>query len=592
MKDKKNNKNSICRFLPYFSPYKHVLSLDLLLAALTTVCELVFPMIFRFLTNTGLNNTKELTINLIGKLGLLYLLLRLVEILAQYYMQNIGHVMGARIEKDMRRDLFEHLQTLDDNFYNHTKVGSIMARITSDLFDITEFSHHCPEEFFIGFIKILISFIILIRTNIILTLIIYILIFLMIILSTSFRKKLKRSFMDQRAHIGELNSSIEDSLLGVRVVKSFANEDLEREKFEKDNNEFLNIKKRTYKYMAGFHSVNRIFDALMNLTVIVLGGYLMYKGKIEAGDLVLYVLYVTTLLNTVRRIVEFTEQFQRGITGIERFFEIMDEKPNIKNKENAEILKDPKGDIELKNVSFSYSDSSELVLDNISLKVEAGESVAIVGPSGGGKTTICNLIPRFYDLTGGAILIDGKDVRDLDLKSLRENIGMVQQDVYLFSGTVYENIEYGKPGSSKKEIEDAAKLAGCYDFIMELEDGFNTNVGQRGIRLSGGQKQRISIARVFLKNPPILILDEATSALDNTSEKIIQKSIEILAQNRTTITIAHRLSTIRNASKIIVLTEDGIVESGSHNYLMNKNGVYRKLYDMGNSSIDTMEFLL
>lgn len=473
--------------------------MDLLLAALTTVCELVFPMIFRFLTNTGLNNTKELTINLIGKLGFLYLLLRLVEILAQYYMQNIGHVMGARIEKDMRRDLFEHLQTLDDNFYNHTKVGSIMARITSDLFDITEFSHHCPEEFFIGFIKIVISFIILIRTNIVLTLIIYILIFLMIILSTSFRKKLKRSFMDQRAHIGELNSSIEDSLLGVRVVKSFANEDLEREKFEKDNNEFLNIKKRTYKYMAGFHSVNRIFDALMNLTVIVLGGYLMYKGKIEAGDLVLYVLYVTTLLNTVRRIVEFTEQFQRGITGIERFFEIMDEKPNIKNKENAEILKDPKGDIELKNVSFSYSDSSELVLDNISLKVEAGESVAIVGPSGGGKTTICNLIPRFYDVTGGAILIDGKDVRDLDLKSLRENIGMVQQDVYLFSGTVYENIEYGKPGSSKKEIEEAAKLAGCYDFIMELEDGFNTNVGQRGIRLSGGQKQRISIARVFLK---------------------------------------------------------------------------------------------
>lgn len=549
-------------------------------------------MIFRFLTNTGLNNTKELTINLIGKLGFLYLLLRLVEILAQYYMQNIGHVMGARIEKDMRRDLFEHLQTLDDNFYNHTKVGSIMARITSDLFDITEFSHHCPEEFFIGFIKIVISFIILIRTNIVLTLIIYILIFLMIILSTSFRKKLKRSFMDQRAHIGELNSSIEDSLLGVRVVKSFANEDLEREKFEKDNNEFLNIKKRTYKYMAGFHSVNRIFDALMNLTVIVLGGYLMYKGKIEAGDLVLYVLYVTTLLNTVRRIVEFTEQFQRGITGIERFFEIMDEKPNIKNKENAEILKDPKGDIELKNVSFSYSDSSELVLDNISLKVEAGESVAIVGPSGGGKTTICNLIPRFYDVTGGAILIDGKDVRDLDLKSLRENIGMVQQDVYLFSGTVYENIEYGKPGSSKKEIEEAAKLAGCYDFIMELEDGFNTNVGQRGIRLSGGQKQRISIARVFLKNPPILILDEATSALDNTSEKIIQKSIEILAQDRTTITIAHRLSTIRNASKIIVLTEDGIVESGSHNYLMNKNGVYRKLYDMGNSSIDTMEYLL
>lgn len=566
--------------------------MDLLLAALTTVCELVFPMIFRFLTNTGLNNTKELTINLIGKLGFLYLLLRLVEILAQYYMQNIGHVMGARIEKDMRRDLFEHLQTLDDNFYNHTKVGSIMARITSDLFDITEFSHHCPEEFFIGFIKIVISFIILIRTNIVLTLIIYILIFLMIILSTSFRKKLKRSFMDQRAHIGELNSSIEDSLLGVRVVKSFANEDLEREKFEKDNNEFLNIKKRTYKYMAGFHSVNRIFDALMNLTVIVLGGYLMYKGKIEAGDLVLYVLYVTTLLNTVRRIVEFTEQFQRGITGIERFFEIMDEKPNIKNKENAEILKDPKGDIELKNVSFSYSDSSELVLDNISLKVEAGESVAIVGPSGGGKTTICNLIPRFYDVTGGAILIDGKDVRDLDLKSLRENIGMVQQDVYLFSGTVYENIEYGKPGSSKKEIEEAAKLAGCYDFIMELEDGFNTNVGQRGIRLSGGQKQRISIARVFLKNPPILILDEATSALDNTSEKIIQKSIEILAQDRTTITIAHRLSTIRNASKIIVLTEDGIVESGSHNYLMNKNGVYRKLYDMGNSSIDTMEYLL
>lgn len=586
---KENKKGTIRRFIPYFNDYKSILFIDLFFASLTTVCELVFPLIFRHLTNTAMFNRAELTFQLIGKLGLLYLVLRLIEIFAQYYMQNIGHVMGAKIEKDMRRDLFSHLQTLSDNFYNNTKVGHIMSRITADLFDITEFAHHCPEEFFIAGIKILISFIILVRINVELTLVIFALIPMMIIASTSYRTRLKRSFMDQRRHIGELNAGIEDSLLGVRVVKSFTGEEIEKDKFEKDNDTFLNIKKRTYKNMAGFQVVNRTFDALMNLSVIVLGGIFIILGRIDPGDLFAYVLYVSTLLMTVRRIVEFTEQFQRGMTGIDRFFEIMDEEPDIIDKEDAIELNDVKGNISFNNVSFNYENHNEMVLNNLNLDIIAGENIAIVGPSGGGKTTVCNLIPRFYDVTSGSITLDGIDIRDIQLKSLRSKIGMVAQDVYLFSGSVYNNIEYGKPGATKEEIEEAAKLAGAYDFIMDLADGFDTYVGERGVKLSGGQKQRISIARVFLKNPPILILDEATSALDNTSEKIIQQSLELLSKGRTTLTIAHRLSTIKNADKIIVLTEDGVQETGTHEELLRAKRTYYELYKIGNSSLNTME---
>lgn len=584
-----NKRSTIRRFAPYFKKYKWILLMDLVFAGFTTVCEIIFPLIFRKLTNTALLNPSQLTFTLLRNLAIIYIVLRIVEIFAQFYMQNVGHVMGARIEKDMRKDLFSHIQTLSDNFYNNTKVGSIMSRITTDLFDVTEFAHHCPEEFFIAAIKIVVSFIILFRYNSSLTMIIYALIPVMLYASTNFRKKLKQTFMNQRKHIGNLNAQIEDSLLGIRVVKSFTGEEIEEEKFEKGNDTFLEIKKQSYKFMASFHSINRIFDALMNLTVIIVGGSFLIKGEILAGDLVAYVLYVSTLLATVRRIVEFTEQFQRGVTGIERFFEIMDVKSDIYDKENAINLCNVEGNISLKNVSFKYPNTENYVLEDINIDIKKGQNVAIVGPSGGGKTTVCNLIPRFYDVTSGSITVDSIDIRDIALKSLRSNIGLVQQDVYLFSGTVYDNIEYGKPGASKEEIIEAAKLAGAYDFIMDLANEFDTYIGERGIKLSGGQKQRISIARVFLKNPPILILDEATSALDNSSEKIIQKSLEKLATGRTTLTIAHRLSTIKNSDIIIVLNEKGIVEMGSHEKLMKNKGAYYKLHEIGNNSLATMD---
>lgn len=591
MQEEKDKKSSVRRFLPYFKKYKSILFIDLFFAALTTVCELVFPMIFRYLTNTAVQAPAMLTVQIIGKLGLLYVVLRVIETAAQYYMQSIGHIMGARIEKDMRKDLFIHLQSLSDNFYNNTKVGTIMSRMTTDLFDVTEFAHHCPEEFFIGAIKIIVSFVILISINVPLTLILFALIPIMIYASSRYRRRLKKSFMAQRQHIGELNAGIEDSLLGVRVVKSFTNEELEADKFEEDNETFLSIKKVTYRTMARFHTVNRIFDGLMNLTVIVGGGLFMMNGQLQPGDLVAYVLYVGTLLTTVRRIVEFTEQFHRGMTGIERFFEIMDVEPDITDAVDAVVMGDVKGQITFEDVSFHYLDHEEQVLHDLNLDIQPGDNVAIVGPSGGGKTTLCNLIPRFYDVSAGAIRIDKVDIRNYTLASLRGGIGMVQQDVYLFSGTVLQNIEYGKPGASEEEIIEASKKAGAYEFIMALPQGFETYVGERGVRLSGGQKQRISIARVFLKNPPILILDEATSALDNTSEKIVQKSLEKLSKGRTTLTIAHRLSTIRNASKIVVLTEEGIQEVGNHEELMKKQGIYYKLYQVGNTTLDQMELV-
>lgn len=570
----------IKRFLPYFRKYKWILVLDLICASLTTVCELVFPMLVRYITDMGINNIAGLTAGIILKIGLFYLVLRAIDSAANFYMADTGHIMGARIETDMRRDLFAHLNTLSHAYFSEHKVGQIMARITSDLFDITEFAHHCPEELFIAGLKIIVSFIILCGVNIPLTIIIFASLPLIFCFVKFFNTRMRKAFKKQRNQIGEINSQVEDSLLGIRVVKSFANEDIEQEKFEDGNKKFLDTKKLGYFYMAGFHTSNRAFEGIMYLVVVVAGALFMIRDSISPADLTAYLLYVSTLLATLRTIIQFTEQFQRGMTGIERFLEIMDAPSDITDKENAVELTDVQGNIKFENVGFHYSDDNTQILSNINLDIKKGDSVALVGPSGGGKTTLCNLIPRFYDTTEGHILIDGIDIKDVTLKSLRNSIGVVQQDVYLFSGTVYENIAYGLPDASKEDIIEAAKLAGAHEFISALPHGYNTYVGERGVKLSGGQKQRISIARVFLKNPPILILDEATSALDNESEKIVQDSLEKLAKGRTVFTIAHRLTTIRNASTILVLTENGIEEQGTHQELIDKGGLYADLYSL------------
>lgn len=566
--------------MPYFKKYKFILMFDLFCAALTTLTDMVLPMILRRLTNAGLG-TYILTREMIFRMAGLLLIMKIIDLFAGFYMTKTGHIMGAKIETDMRYDVFQHLQKLSDSYFNETKVGQIMARITSDLFDITEFSHHCPEEYFIGLIKIIVSFAILVRLNTLLTVILFLSIPLMIVFASKYNRRMRKGFKEQKRHIGVLNADIEDSLLGVKVVKSFANEDVEIEKFQKGNKKFLDIKSETYSSMAGFNTITKAFDGIMYIIVVLFGGLFLVEGKMSSGDIVAFILYVQTLLTTVRRIVEFTEQFQRGMTGIERFTEIMDQDIEIFDDEDAVDLENVKGKIEINNVSFKYNNNNENVLNNISFTINPGQKVALVGPSGGGKTTLCNLIPRFYDVEEGEILVEGIDVRKIKLQSLRSNIGMVQQDVYLFSGTVRENILYGKPDATEQEIIDAAKAAGAYDFIMNLENGFDTYVGERGVMLSGGQKQRISIARVFLKNPPILILDEATSALDNKSEFIVQESLENLAKGRSSLTIAHRLTTVQNADLILVLTEDGIIERGTHQQLMEKRGYYYNLYTQG-----------
>lgn len=568
------------KFFKYYKPYVGIIALDLFCAALTTICELVFPKLVSYITDTAISAPETLLFSTILKIGGIYLFLRLVDTLANYYMANQGHIMGARLEKDMRRDLFNHLQKLPFSYYDNTKIGQIMSRLTNDLFDITEFSHHCPEEFFISGIKIIGSFIILINVNIPLTLIIFMLLPLMAVSSFIFRNKMKNAFKKQREEIGELNAQIEDNLLGIRVVKSFANEEIEKEKFELGNEKFLESKRTAYKYMALFQSGTRFSDGVLYIGVIVIGSVFLKLGQISPGDLVAYLLYIQTLITSIRRIVEFTEQFQRGITGIERFSEIMEEPVKIEDLPGATHIEKLKGQITFNNVSFSYLDNCNHILSNFSLDIGIGENIAIVGPSGGGKTTLCNLIPRFYEISDGEILIDGKNIKELTLSSLRNNIGIVQQDVYLFSGSVKENIAYGKIDATDEEIEEAARLAGAHEFITELKDGYDTYVGERGVKLSGGQKQRISIARLFLKNPPVLILDEATSALDNESEHIVQKSLEKLSLGRTTLTIAHRLTTIKNADRIIVLGKDGILEEGSHSTLIEKNGEYAKLYKL------------
>ncbi|MFR1518415.1 MAG: ABC transporter ATP-binding protein [Clostridia bacterium] len=567
----------IRRTLPYYKKYWKTMVFDLFCAGLTTICELVLPLIIKYFTNTAMDDISKLALRTVLSLGALYLVLRAIDAAANYYMASVGHIMGTKIETDMRRDMFTHLQKLSFTYYDSAKVGQIMSRITTDLFDVTEFAHHCPEEFFIAGIKITVSFIILLNVNVWLTLIMFAVIPLMLLVTTAVRKKMRAAFKEQRQRCGALNASVEDSLLGIRVVKSFANEEIETQKFAQGNSDFFRVKAKAYKYMAAFQTSTRIFDGVMYIVVVVIGAVFMIYGTIRPGDYVAYLLYVSTLLASVRRIIEFTEQFQRGMTGIERFTEIMDVEPDIQDAPGAAELKDVRGDIEFRHVTFGYGE--DCVLSDINLTVKKGDSIALVGPSGGGKTTLCSLIPRFYELKEGEIRIDGRDVRSFTLRSLRENIGIVQQDVYLFSGTVLENIAYGKPGASFAEIRAASVSAGADEFIEKLPEGYHTYVGERGVKLSGGQKQRISIARVFLKNPPILILDEATSALDNESEKLVQASLERLAKGRTTFTIAHRLTTIRNASEIIVLTANGIEERGTHEELLAKKGIYYQLHN-------------
>lgn len=566
------------RFVPYYGKYKGIMIMDLFCAALTTVCELVLPLILRYITDVGMRDLASLTVKTVVTIGMLYFALRIIDGLASFYMAYIGHVMGAAIETDMRDDAFRHLQKLSDNYFNNTKIGQIMARITSDLFDVTEFAHHCPEEFFIAFLKGVVSFIILARVNVLLTVIIFVLIPVMAVSCTYFNLQVRKAFKRQRNHIGELNARIEDSLLGNKVVRAFANEKVEIDKFDRDNQEFLKIKRQTYKYMAAFQNTIRIFDGLMYVVVIVAGGIFMIKGLIKPADLVAYTMYVSTLLTTIRRIIEFAEQFQRGMTGIERFSELMEAKIDIFDEEGAKPIQDVKGEVTFKNVSFEYPDDHTQVLSGINLTIKPGEKVALVGPSGGGKTTLCSLIPRFYDPTEGEILLDGQNIKNVTLESLRSNIGVVQQDVYLFSGSVYENIAYGKTDATREEVIQAAKMAGAHEFIMELKDGYDTYVGERGVKLSGGQKQRISIARVMVRSPKLVILDEATASLDNESEHLVAESLDKLAAGRTTITIAHRLTTIHGADRILVLSGNHIVEEGNHETLMEKRGIYYQLY--------------
>ena len=570
----------IKRFMPYFSRYKKTVAFDLCCAALTTVCELALPLIVSSITEKATVDPASLTVSFVLSMGGMYLLMRVVDAVANYYMQSVGHIMGSRMETDMRHDLFHHLQQLSFSYYSETKVGQIMARITSDLFEVTEFAHHCPEEFFIAGIKIVVSFVVLLGMNIPLTLMMFAVLPFMLVFAKHYNEKFRATFRQRNQQVGEINAQVEDSLLGIRVVKSFANEALEEEKFAEGNQRFLKLKALSYKYMAEFGTSTRVFDGLMYIIIVVAGSLFIKGGTLTAAEFTAYLLYANVLLGAIRRIVEFIEQFQRGMTGIERFFEIMDAPEEIKDIDGAREMKGVRGEVTFDNVGFHYADDTAEVLHHLNLQVNAGQSVALVGPSGSGKTTLCNLIPRFYDVTEGRILIDGQDIKSFTQQSLRQSIGMVQQEVYLFSGTVFDNIAYGKPGATLEDVRAAARLAGADEFISALPQGYDTYVGERGVRLSGGQKQRISIARVFLKDPPILILDEATSALDNESERLVQESLEKLAHGRTVFTIAHRLTTIKGADVIWVLTEHGVEEMGTHDELLKKGGLYAHLYAM------------
>ena len=570
----------IKKLLAYYGPYKFLLFSDLFFAVVGAMVTLAIPLIVRYITSEVVYFSPNEANSAILRLGIFLVILVLIEYGCNYYIAFLGHMMGARMEADMRSDIFGHYQKLTFAFYDNQKVGHLLSRITSDLFDISELLHHVPEDVLISVIKIVGSFVILLQINAKLTLVAFAFLPFMVVFAVHYNKKMKRAFSQNRARIADINSQIEDSLSGIRVVKSFANEGEELKKFNVGNDRFVESKRTSYKYMGIYHSGLNAMTTLVTVGVLVAGGSFLTTGTVEVTDLITFLLYISNFTEPVKKLVNSAEQFQNGYTGFERFLEILSIAPDITDKPDAVEVGNLQGDIEFKNVSFHYEDNKEKVLNHINLKVHAGEYMALVGPSGVGKTTLCSLIPRFYEVSEGAIQIDGMDVRDMKLANLRNNIGIVQQDVYLFAGTIMDNIRYGKPGATDAEVILAAKRANAHEFIMAFPDGYDTDIGQRGVKLSGGQKQRLSIARVFLKNPPILIFDEATSALDNESEKVVQQSLEELAKNRTTFVIAHRLTTIRNAQRILVLTENGIAEQGTHEELLAKKGVYESLYHM------------
>ena len=573
-------KENLKKMISYYKPYKRVFFADTFFAIIASIVALIIPLVVRYITSTVVHMNPQLAFKQIMYIAIAVFVLIIIQIYCNYFISNYGHVMGAKIEYDMRAEIFAHFQKMPFSFFDDQKVGQLMSRITSDLFDITELLHHGPENVTISVIKIIGALCILLSIDKKLALAAFALVPFMIVYAYFFNKKMKQTFRINRKKIAAINEQIEDNLSGIRVVKSFANEQLENEKFQIGNKAFLEAKKNNYKYMGGYNAGLIGFNTMINLVVIVAGGIMFTKNMVNVTDFVTFLLYINIFTDPVKTLIDFTEQFQNGYSGYERFRQILDMEPEIKDKEGAKELTNVVGNIKFDDVSFRYNDNDHRVLKHINLEIPAGSYIALVGSSGAGKTTLCNLIPRFYDVTKGSISIDDEDIRNVKLKSLRNNIGMVQQDVYLFAGTIYENIKYGKPTATKEEVIAAAKEANAYDFIMSLPNGFDTDIGQRGIKLSGGQKQRLSIARVFLKNPPILIFDEATSALDNESEKVVQESMEKLAKNRTTLVIAHRLSTIRNAEKILVLTENGIEEQGTHNELINKKGIYYDLYNM------------
>ena len=572
--------HTLKKFIQYYAPYKRVFILDLVCAAIISLVDLAFPQILRTLTKTLFTKDTTIIIRALVPIGIGLVLIYILQAWCKYYVSYQGHMMGACMERDMRQQLFDHYEKLSFSYYNQNNSGQMMSKLVSDLFDIAEFAHHGPENLFISLIKIIGSFVFLFLINWKLAILLLILVVFMIFFSGSQNRKMQETFMDNRRKIGDVNSSLQDTLAGIRVVQSFANEEIEREKFMESNHAFLLSKKNNYQSIGSFMSGNLFFQGMMYLATLVFGGWLIAHGQMDVADLAMYALYIGIFISPIQILVELTEMMQKGLSGFRRFLDVVETEPEIINAPDAVELKNVRGDVNYENVSFHYSDDNTPVLENVSFHIPAGKSIALVGPSGSGKTTICSLLPRFYDVTGGKVTIDGKDVRKLTLESLRNQIGLVQQDVYLFCGTIRENIAYGKPDATMDEIIEAARKANIHDFIMELPDGYDTFVGERGTRLSGGQQQRISIARVFLKNPPILILDEATSALDNESERWIQKSLEELAKNRTTITIAHRLSTIRNADEILVVSDNGIAESGTHDELLAQGGIYAHYYQM------------
>lgn len=577
------------KFLSYYKPYRFLFYFDLFCALIVSAVDLAFPMILSYLSKSFFTLDKDTILRSIWLVGLALVVIYVIKYFCQYFITSWGHIMGARMESDMRRDLFYHMQRLSFSYYDRNNTGEMMSKLVSDLFDISELAHHGPENVFISLLKITGSFVILLLINVKLSLILFSVTVVMFVYSYFMNRKMSSVFFDNRVKIAAVNASVQDSLSGIRVVKSFANERLERRKFDRSNDAFLESKVNNYLIMGRYHAGNSFFEGLLYIVVIVSGAFFIVDGSLTVADLAVYALYINIFINPIDLLINFTEQFQKGYAGFKRFLEVVETQPEIKDDKDAVELKTVNGDIEYRNVSFGY-DKEHCVLKNINIKIPAGKKVALVGPSGSGKTTICSLLPRFYDVVGGSILIDGQDIRRFKQESLRNHIGIVQQDVYLFAGSVKDNIAYGKPDATMSEIIEAAKRANIHDFIMSLEDGYETYVGERGVRLSGGQKQRISIARVFLKNPPILILDEATSALDNESERFIQKSLDSLAENRTTLVIAHRLSTVINADEIMVITDDGIVERGSHKELLELGGIYAKYYDMQFSDVPSGDF--